>query len=914
MASAEGELQVVDTAEAFKAAVEEGTSVKLTANIELASTVNVTKDVTIDLNNFDITAPSKRAFHVLAGTLTLTGKGTVSSSVQDEGSSVIRVGDGKDTTKTGDTDAGLYVGKDVTITSDTWYGVTVFGSKTTETVDIYGKVKVTGTAAAISGNGNVQNSGTTINIYDGAEITATGDVAIYHPQDGTLNVTGGTIIGLGGIVARAGRIYVSGGTFTCTGTEPGKVGDNDTLVPRSALVFDEVANYPGFNVDAEIRVSGGTFNTASGVAAITTINNPSRITVFGGTFSTEVSSYLAGGYIQGNSGAVCAFDNINVSDVYLLTKDVNLNKIIITNGVDATIDLNGHDITLEGDSGRIFVGTQAKAGATAANGSNLVLTNSSSTDATVNTTKGAKVAYYGKMTVDAGVTLTSSATQALWYLGNTVIDIYGSVTTDCVDNAAVSGIGNKVTSTADDSYNGVVNIYEGAEIISANENGIYQPNDGILNIYGGTITGSTGIYVKSGVVNITGGTVNGTGENEEYEYYGNGGNSTGDALVFEASSAAYSEAPVANISSGIFNSEHSKSLGIYCYKESPYTSPVVNITGGKFKETIDSSYIADGYYQNSDKQVVTDERTNISKAKITIDGGNSRNFSNYDNIDITNNIHVSVDGKDLERGTDYEIEGDTIGNDVGTYIFRIKGINDYKGELSSYWVIDATINVFIESDEVYYNPEKRATYGKSVTVTPPSNVHWGDNSCWEASYDNGETWNIASYSESYSFIALKDVKLRVGSYDTDKVQEKSVLTMSTSQTTYSGKNAIKFTFSRNIDSSKYTVKEVGVLYGTNKLAGADTTNSGYLTANLLTNGAEYGITNLAESLKSSTTIKKYVASSKNVNGTVDLSYVIGSNVTYYTNAIGYVIVRDKTTGNSTTIYSNAVSTSFNSAG
>ena len=73
--SAEGATSV-SSAEALEAAVEAGGAVQLTANIDLTETLNVTKDVTIDLNGYNITAVGFRAFHVKKGTLTLSGTGT----------------------------------------------------------------------------------------------------------------------------------------------------------------------------------------------------------------------------------------------------------------------------------------------------------------------------------------------------------------------------------------------------------------------------------------------------------------------------------------------------------------------------------------------------------------------------------------------------------------------------------------------------------------------------------------------------------------------------------------------------------------------------------------------------------------------------------------------------------------------
>ena len=97
------------------------------------------------------------------------------------------------------------------------------------------------------------------------------------------------------------------------------------------------------------------------------------------------------------------------------------------------------------------------------------------------------------------------------------VTVFGKV--EAAGGAAISGIGNKNDGGV------IINIEEGAVITCTNENGlgIYYPNTAELNIKGGTITGATGVYVKSGKTTVTGGTIIGTGVKADYEYYGNGG-------------------------------------------------------------------------------------------------------------------------------------------------------------------------------------------------------------------------------------------------------------------------------------------------------------------------------------------------------------------------------------------------------
>ena len=85
-------------------------------------------------------------------------------------------------------------------------------------------------------------------------------------------------------------------------------------------------------------------------------------------------------------------------------------------------------------------------------------------------------------------------------------------------------------------YNGTeINIL-GGKIHSTNSNAmaIYVPQLMDLNISGGTITGSTGIYAKAGSITVTGGKISGTGEYAEPVPNGNGADSTGDAVILDS--------------------------------------------------------------------------------------------------------------------------------------------------------------------------------------------------------------------------------------------------------------------------------------------------------------------------------------------------------------------------------------------
>ena len=114
------------------------------------------------------------------------------------------------------------------------------------TVNVNEGSEITSSIHAISGNGTSGDGGYEINI-NGGTITATGDqAAIYHPNTGELNISGGTIASdtASAIVVKSGSTEITGGTITSEGGE--------------AVKYDETGS--GYAPFEEIVVSGGTFN------------------------------------------------------------------------------------------------------------------------------------------------------------------------------------------------------------------------------------------------------------------------------------------------------------------------------------------------------------------------------------------------------------------------------------------------------------------------------------------------------------------------------------------------------------------------------------------------------------------------------------------------------------------------------
>ncbi len=202
--------------------------------------ITIAKDVTIDLNGKTITS----AFVVDGGAQFSIDNGTVNALADND---VIYIKNGKAT-----------VGADATLIASDYSAVFMKGdvAASTQALDVYG------TLVGVAGWGTIQGSGSTkstnptvINIYDGATVTNAADLAIYHPQNGTLTIGAATITGTTGIEMRAGNLIVNGATITATGTEFAMTpnGNGSTTVGAAVALSQHNTSLP-----TTVKVNSGT--------------------------------------------------------------------------------------------------------------------------------------------------------------------------------------------------------------------------------------------------------------------------------------------------------------------------------------------------------------------------------------------------------------------------------------------------------------------------------------------------------------------------------------------------------------------------------------------------------------------------------------------------------------------------------
>ena len=147
--------------------------------------------------------------------------------------------------------------------------------------------KLGGTSMTIKGGtfiGNIKSSGYI-------------SMAVYHPQEGTLNITGGTFYSSdgNGICVRGGDITISDDTkIIAKGNTEGWCGDSKKVTASSAIFVDyESKYYDGDNIN--VNITGGEFTSDVSAIQVLGSSETGEVSVSDGSFSSDVSQYLVSG-------------------------------------------------------------------------------------------------------------------------------------------------------------------------------------------------------------------------------------------------------------------------------------------------------------------------------------------------------------------------------------------------------------------------------------------------------------------------------------------------------------------------------------------------------------------------------------------------------------------------------------------
>lgn len=456
----------------------------------------------------------------------------------------------------------------------------------------------------ITGNGT--RHGTEITINDGViKGTCTGDnLGIYHPQDGTLTINGGTIEGYSSAIeVRSGTLNVTGGTFTatCPTYSCNPNGSGTTTTGAAIAIAQHTTNKP-----IAANISGGTFNvTGNGLKL--SVANPqnntfANVTVTGLNELIGESVVVPDGYTWkdngdgtsslapvvakiGDKGYASLKDAINAiaadgmpRTIQLVTDIADQEALeIAESNKSITIDMNGHKITAKENQPFNVTG----------NNVNLTFTGTGEIVNANNGYQGVSMrGENGHLTIGAGVTLTEAT---VFVRGkNNTVDINGKIN--------VTGEQAAIQTNGDDTNTGnVINVNDPA-VITSEDNAIYAAGDANYNINGGTITGASGVYIKSGKLTVTDGTISATGAQAPYTANNNGADATGDGIVVDNCNYP-SGSPEVSIKGGTITSENADPVASYSRNGQPKLTGF--IYAGTYNKEFDASLLASGYVLQS---------------------------------------------------------------------------------------------------------------------------------------------------------------------------------------------------------------------------------------------------------------------------------------------------------------------------
>lgn len=209
--------------------------------------------------------------------------------------------------------------------------------------NIYGTVTAKA-STAVSGNGNSGSGDVSINIFYGATVKSDSCAAIYFPNTGSLNISGGSITGDVGVQLCAGSLNLSGSpVIEATGINrvSEKTGDGD--IPDGAAI--SLVNRPGYVGVPSASISGSpTVNSVNGTAAVTAYTwnaseakqepwseSKDNLSITGGTFTanglrSDVAPYYdSAKYYQDDAGTVLPASVPDLDkDVVVVVPDENV--------------------------------------------------------------------------------------------------------------------------------------------------------------------------------------------------------------------------------------------------------------------------------------------------------------------------------------------------------------------------------------------------------------------------------------------------------------------------------------------------------------------------------------------------------------------------------------------------------------
>lgn len=568
-------------------AAENGKTITLLSDTSGQVVIPADKDITLDLNGKTITHTRTTVYNL--------GKLTICDSSVGKSGKIISTGN-----------VGVGVGHDSTTTIEyanieAVEGAVITGYATGATITIKDGKFSASDNAVIAGNGNNTDNNATvrvtpnkINILGGTftgNIQTEGYIAcgIYAPWKDIITVSGGnfTVNNGIGIVARAGQVTVTGGSFTCNGTAEGKVGDKNFNMAAAQPVYFDASNpaYPAFNSETDY------------------------IKLIGGTFSSDVTSYVAENY-------TCIQNNGEYTVKPL--KDVAVAKIgdilypTLAKAIEAVPD-NGESattVTLIKDSTEDVTIPANKKVALELNGKTLTNKN----DSTITVALGAELTVTGTGTVDN----VTHAKAAIWNNGTCTLS--GGNYTRTKENG-ISAENNGGNSFYTVLNHGTMTINDGVTIF---QKGHYSSL--LENGYQNATSGNQGTGYVNGVnaecpsLTINGGLLTGglnTVKNDD-----NGKIAIKNGTFTNYTQSAFQNHHIATINGGTFDGANVCAVlncGACSSVDATHDKHETTITGGYFngnlKKTVGSITISGGYFTSDPSAYVASDHYTVDSSE-----------------------------------------------------------------------------------------------------------------------------------------------------------------------------------------------------------------------------------------------------------------------------------------------------------
>lgn len=396
---AEVDGQQCETLQAAVDAVTGEASIKLIDSIVAKKgeivTIPAGKTVTLDMAGNSITVESDFEGRPIVneGTLTVTGNGIIDSSASENGLGAIN-NKGTLTIENGTYRGAVYgsgsgirnTGKDAVLTIEN-------GTFEKATCAVYNE------GTAIIKGGTFSNHSCSACAKEDGHEGMWSYVIRNATIDSKMTIDGGVFTGTQGAVSAAiGSLTVNDGYFKTADCNrnhgaifyalyaAGEVGEVETVINGGTFETDgkvtavSIGNDNengdgGINAQSAAEIRGGTFKAPEGVPAVKKATKTGNLAITGGTFSSDVSEYLAEGYVQNANGEVGSREEMMVAEVTTaegveqytslaeavkaaannsvikLLKDTEGDGIVIdTSKKNLTIDFNTHSYTVSGST------------------------------------------------------------------------------------------------------------------------------------------------------------------------------------------------------------------------------------------------------------------------------------------------------------------------------------------------------------------------------------------------------------------------------------------------------------------------------------------------------------------------------------------------------------------------------------